>query len=180
MGRSDEALLASAWAGQRSVSVLVNRYRRPLARYAAHLLDDAQAGERVVEHALGGEAIMAAEHVGAPSARAVLYGLVHKRLSEQVARQPRERDTAEGGPPPRRGFMGALAELAFEQRTALWLREVEGLSRDELAYVLALSVPATKRLLVDARIALAEASTPSVRQRWWTRLRHSMTRGTGR
>jgi DNA-directed RNA polymerase specialized sigma24 family protein len=181
VGRSDEALLASAWAGQRSVSVLVGRYQRPLGRYAAQLLDDAPGGASAVGEALGADAILAAEHAGAPSARAVLYGLVHRQVAAQVATRPGGRNSTQSVVrSPQRGFLGALGELDFEQHAALLLREVEGLSREELAHVLDLSVAQAKRLLVEARMALAEASAPPGQGRWRARLRRAVARRRGR
>lgn len=116
---------------------------------------------------------MAAEHVGAPSARAVLYGLVHERIKHEWASHSRGHPAAA---PVRGGFLGTLGGLDLKQRAALLLRETEGLSREELAFVLDLNVPETKRLLVDARIALAEASAPRGPGLVRARLRRAVTR----
>ena len=49
----------------------------------------------------------------------------------------------------------AVARLSPEQRVALLLREVEGLSYDEIAEVLGVSMAAVKSRIYHARIELA-------------------------
>jgi len=49
---------------------------------------------------------------------------------------------------------GALERLPFEQRTAIVLREVDGLSYEEIAYSLGLPVGTVKSRLTRARLAL--------------------------
>lgn len=49
---------------------------------------------------------------------------------------------------------GALAKLPFEQRTAIVLREVDGLSYDEIAFSLGVAVGTVKSRLTRAREAL--------------------------
>ena len=51
-----------------------------------------------------------------------------------------------------------LLELSAEQRAALVLRELEGLSYEEIAQVLGVSVPAVKGRIHRARLGLLEAS----------------------
>jgi RNA polymerase sigma factor (sigma-70 family) len=51
-----------------------------------------------------------------------------------------------------------VRHLPETQRTALLLREADGLSYNEIAQAMGTTVPAVKSLLVRARIALAEAS----------------------
>lgn len=48
----------------------------------------------------------------------------------------------------------ALAHLPFDQRTAIVLREIDGLSYDEIAYSLGLAVGTVKSRLMRARRAL--------------------------
>ncbi|HKT80237.1 MAG TPA: sigma-70 family RNA polymerase sigma factor [Vicinamibacterales bacterium] len=58
----------------------------------------------------------------------------------------------------------ALASLPFDQRTAIVLREVDGLSYDEIAFSLGVAVGTVKSRLTRARqslrLALREARTP--------------------
>ncbi len=58
---------------------------------------------------------------------------------------------------------GALQALPEEQATALWLREVEGLSYDELADVLACPVGTVRSRLARARAAMLVALEPVAR-----------------
>ena len=57
-----------------------------------------------------------------------------------------------------RALLGDVHALAEQQRAALLLREIEGLSYDQIAEVLETTVPAVKSLLVRARVGLAEAA----------------------
>jgi RNA polymerase sigma-70 factor (ECF subfamily) len=49
---------------------------------------------------------------------------------------------------------GALEGLPFEQRTAIVLREIDGLSYDEIAFSLGIAVGTVKSRLTRAREAL--------------------------
>jgi RNA polymerase sigma-70 factor (ECF subfamily) len=51
-------------------------------------------------------------------------------------------------------LQAALERLPFEQRTAIVLREIEGLSYDEIAFTLQLAVGTVKSRLTRARQAL--------------------------
>src|SRR5581483_7174914 len=57
-----------------------------------------------------------------------------------------------------RQIVDDVRELPETQRTALLLREMEGLSYDQIATAMDTSVPGVKSLLVRARVALAEAA----------------------
>lgn len=61
----------------------------------------------------------------------------------------RRRETAER-------VWDALADLPFEQRTAIVLREIDGLSYEEIAYSLGIAVGTVKSRLTRARGALRE------------------------
>ena len=55
-----------------------------------------------------------------------------------------------------RGLVASIGALPAQQRSALLLREMEGLSHKQLAATLDTSVPAIKSLLVRARVGLAK------------------------
>jgi RNA polymerase sigma-70 factor, ECF subfamily len=57
-------------------------------------------------------------------------------------------------------LVAAIVALPGEQRTALVLRELEGLSYEEIAMVLGVSVAAVKGRLHRARVALARRLMP--------------------
>jgi RNA polymerase sigma factor (sigma-70 family) len=57
-----------------------------------------------------------------------------------------------------RQIVGDVQELPETQRTALLLREIDGLSYEQIAVAMDTSVPGVKSLLVRARVSLAEAA----------------------
>jgi RNA polymerase sigma factor (sigma-70 family) len=57
-----------------------------------------------------------------------------------------------------RHLVGDIQALAPNQRSALIIRELDGLSYDEIAAALGVTVPAVKSLLVRARMNLAQAA----------------------
>ena len=99
-----------------------------------------------------------------------LYRIVTRRCLDLIAaRRPTEDlhelelETAEAGPAKsveqRERLMAvthAIATLPGEQRAALVLREFEGLSHEQLADVLGISVPAVKGRIHRARLAVIQ------------------------
>src|SRR6202011_5391435 len=61
-----------------------------------------------------------------------------------------------GDDPTREGLRRALSHLAFNERAALVMRELEGLSYAEIADVLEVSASAVETLVFRARRALRE------------------------
>src|SRR5205823_12514844 len=61
-----------------------------------------------------------------------------------------------------RQIVGDVQELPETQRTALLLREIDGLSYDQIAGAMDTSVPGVKSLLVRARVSLAETAESRV------------------
>jgi Sigma-70, region 4 len=57
-----------------------------------------------------------------------------------------------------RQIVGDVRELPETQRTALLLREIDGLSYEQIATAMDTSVPGVKSLLVRARVSLAESA----------------------
>jgi RNA polymerase sigma-70 factor, ECF subfamily len=60
----------------------------------------------------------------------------------------------------RAGILAALAELPFEYREAVVLRDIAGLTNEEVAAALELSVPAAKSRIHRGRLALRELVEP--------------------
>jgi RNA polymerase sigma factor (sigma-70 family) len=103
--------------------------------------------------------------------RAWLYRVAHNRCIDQLRRvSPAPADVMDVSRTPlhdplaeaeRREDLRRLVDdvrrLPEQQRSALLMRELEGLSYAELAGALNVTVPAVKSLLVRARIGLAEA-----------------------
>lgn len=130
-----------------------------LVHYVVQLLGDPAVAEHLVDEAL---AIQEAEPVAAPSARAAVYRLIHRRI---VAQADSNVDAA--GVRARHALtrharlVEDLLTLPLEQRAAIILRTAGDLSHEEIAHVLDLGAAQTRDVLVKARVALAEAGQMS-------------------
>jgi len=171
--RSDEQLLALFRAGSDDAfQVIHDRYRQRLFVYARQMLggspsDAEDAMQDVFLRAYG--ALRADDRP--VSVRAWLYRVAHNRCIDQL-RRPRpatvelHEDLAAGTrndpltEASRREDLQRLVtdvgRLPEQQRSALLLREMEGLTYVELADALDCSIPAVKSLLVRARMGLVE------------------------
>ena len=170
--RSDEQLVTAFRGGrQDAFAVIDERYRAKLLAYARHMLRSRghEAADDVVQDTL----MRAYRALGADSRpmalRAWLYRIAHNRcLDELRSRQTAElHDTlpAPDDPVAEAGRRQRIAELVADirdlppqQRSALVIREMGGLSYAELAETLDTTVPAVKSLLVRARMNLAAAA----------------------
>jgi RNA polymerase sigma factor (sigma-70 family) len=171
--RSDEQLVALFRAGHDDAfQVIHDRYRQRLFAYARQML----AGSRTdAEDALQ-DVFLRAYHAlrvddRPVTLRAWLYRVAHNRCIDQLRRPvPAPADVFDMGRAPlrdpleeaeRREDLRRLIEdvrrLPAQQRSALLMRELEGLSYAELSDALHVSIPAIKSLLVRARIGLVEA-----------------------
>jgi RNA polymerase sigma factor (sigma-70 family) len=171
--RSDEQLVALFRAGNEGAfGVIHDRYRQRLFTYTRQMLagsrqDAEDALQDVFLRAYG--ALRADERP--VSLRAWLYRVAHNRCIDQLRRvSPQPADVFDVSRTPlqdplaeteRREDLRRLVEdvrrLPEQQRSALLMRELEGLSYNELGSALGVTVPAVKSLLVRARIGLAEA-----------------------
>jgi len=172
--RSDEQLVAAFRDGREDAFALISeRYRERLVAYARHMLRSRghAAAEDVVQDVL----LRAYRALGADSRpmtlRPWLYRIAHNRCLDELRG---ERPTAElledaltGGDDPAaevgrrerlRELVGDIQDLPPQQRSALVIRELDGLSYAELAEALDTTVPAVKSLLVRARMNLAAAA----------------------
>lgn len=172
--RSDEQLLALFRAGNEDAfRAIHDRYRQRLFAYTRQMLPGSLQD---AEDALQDVFVRAYFNLRADdrqlALRAWLYRVAHNRCVDQLRRPPQ-------APPealePLRGQLSdplAVAEqrealrrlvqdvrrLPDQQRSALLMRELSGMSYLELAQALGTSVPAVKSLLVRARIGLAQAA----------------------
>ena len=173
--RSDEQLLALFRAGsEEAFGVIHDRYRQRLFAYIRQMMCAAprQDAEDVLQdvfvRAYG--ALRADErHV---HVRAWLYRVAHNRCIDHLRRPvPLAADVFEVSRKPlhdpleeaqRREDLAQLVHdvgrLPEHQRSALLMREIDGLSYADLADALDVTVPAVKSLLVRARIGLVEAA----------------------
>ncbi len=171
--RSDEQLVALFRAGNDDAfRVIHDRYRQRLFAYARQMLpgrrqDAEDALQDVFMRAHG--ALRANDR--SITLRAWLYRIAHNRCVDELRRPaPPPPEVLELVRPPaadpiaeaeRRERLRRLVEdvrrLPEQQRSALLMRELEGISYQELAAVLDVTIPAVKSLLVRARMGLAQA-----------------------
>jgi RNA polymerase sigma factor (sigma-70 family) len=173
--RSDDQLLALFRGGnEEAFAVLHDRYRQRLFAYVRQMLSGAsrQDAEDVMQdvfvRAYG--ALRADER--AVNVRAWLYRVAHNRCVDHLRRPvPPAAEIYELSRKPlhdpieeaqRREDLARLVEdvgrLPDQQRSALLMREIDGMSYADLAGALSVTVPAVKSLLVRARIGLVEAA----------------------
>jgi RNA polymerase sigma factor (sigma-70 family) len=172
--RSDEQLVALFRAGSdEAFGVLHDRYRQRLFAYVRQMLasQSRQDAEDVLQDvfvrafgALRGDS-------RAVNVRAWLYRVAHNRCIDHLRRpHPPAAEIFEMSRKPLldpvdeaqrredlKRLVGDVGRLPEHQRSALLMREIDGLSYTELAGALDVSVPAVKSLLVRARVGLVEA-----------------------
>jgi RNA polymerase sigma factor (sigma-70 family) len=170
---SDEHLVARFRGGDEAAfAEIVTRYRPRLARYAATMLRgrSADVPDDVVQDVfLRAYATLQADD--RPMAlRAWLYRIAHNRCID-VLRPQQTAPLADDTPSPAgaaseiyersermRELVHDIQHLPDRQRSALIIRELEGLSYDEMAEAMGVTVPSVKSLLVRARMGLAKAA----------------------
>jgi RNA polymerase sigma factor (sigma-70 family) len=170
--RSDEQLVALFRAGhEEAFRVIHDRYRQRLFAYTRQMLP----GRQDAEDALQDVFVRAYSGLRASNRelalRAWLYRVAHNRCVDELRRpappapeavqficapiqdpiaQADQRESL-------RRLVTDVRRLPDQQRSALLMRELGGMSYADLAAVLGVSVAAVKSLLVRARIALALA-----------------------
>jgi RNA polymerase sigma factor (sigma-70 family) len=173
--RSDDQLVALFRAGHdEAFRAIHDRYRTRLLVYTTRMLGTSRSDG---EDALQDVFVRAYDALSADerpvNLRPWLYRVAHNRCIDQIRRAggaPANADlfdlTRVPLPDPPavaerrddlRRLVSDLHRLPHQQRSALLMRELEGLSHAELSRALGVSVPAVKSLLVRARVALAEA-----------------------
>ena len=173
--RSDEQLLALFRAGSEDAfGVIHDRYRQRLFAYVRQMLsagprqDAEDVMQDVFVRAYG--ALRADERE--VNLRAWLYRVAHNRCIDHLRRPtPPPAEIFEMSRKPlhdpieeaqRREDLTRLVEdvgrLPEQQRSALLMREIDGMSYADLAAALDVTVPAVKSLLVRARVGLVEAA----------------------
>jgi RNA polymerase sigma factor (sigma-70 family) len=171
--RSDEQLVALFRSGNEAAfSVIHDRYRQRLFAYARQMLDGSRQD---AEDALQDVFLRAYSSLRANdrplSLRAWLYRVAHNRCIDHLrkpvppaidlldtSRKPLHDPIAEAERrDDLRQLVADVRRLPDQQRSALLMREIDGLSYAELGAALGVSLPAVKSLLVRARISLVEA-----------------------
>jgi RNA polymerase sigma factor (sigma-70 family) len=173
--RSDDQLLALFRAGSdEAFNTLHDRYRQRLFAYVRQMLStqSRQDAEDVLQdvfvRAFG--ALRADERQ--VNVRAWLYRVAHNRCIDHLRRpMPAPADVFEMSRTPLhdpledaqrredlRRLITDVGRLPEQQRSALLMREIDGMSYADLATALDVTVPAVKSLLVRARLGLVEAA----------------------
>jgi len=173
--RSDEQLLALFRAGSEDAfGTIHDRYRQRLFAYVRQMLC---AGPRQdAEDVLQDVFVRAYGALRADSRevnlRAWLYRVAHNRCIDHLRRPvPPAADVFDVSRKPLHDLVDAaqrredlarlvadISRLPEQQRSALLMREIDGMSYVDLASALDVTVPAVKSLLVRARIGLVEAA----------------------
>jgi RNA polymerase sigma factor (sigma-70 family) len=168
---SDEQLVAALRGGDdHAMTEIDRRYRDRLLAYVRRMSAGADA-EDVVQDVLA-RAYLALRADDRPMAlRAWLYRVAHNRCLDLLRRpKPVLTDAVDLGPTLAtlgeqvagrerlRQVVADIQGLPDQQRSALIIRELEGLSYEELATALDTTVAAIKSLLVRARMNLARVA----------------------
>jgi RNA polymerase sigma factor (sigma-70 family) len=183
----DELLARQAARGsERAFTVLYERYYQPLYRYCRSIVrDDSDAQDALQSTFTSALAALKRDARNAPL-RPWLYRIAHNESVSLLRRRKRDaphevatevtavgasaEDEAAGRARWRR-VVEDLAELPERQRGSLLLRELAGLSHEEIALTFGTTVGAAKQAIFEARQGLAELeagramSCAEVRQR---------------
>ncbi|MEP6952586.1 MAG: sigma-70 family RNA polymerase sigma factor [Solirubrobacteraceae bacterium] len=171
--RSDDQLVALFRMGyEEAFGVIHDRYRARLLAYTRQMLSRSSGDAEDVLQDVFLRAYSALRQDDRPvTLRAWLYRVAHNRCIDhlrrpepplgeiyEIQRRPVKDPPAETERRERlRHLVDDVQRLPEQQRSALLMRELEGLSYTELADALGVSVPAVKSLLVRARCGLVEA-----------------------
>jgi len=165
---SDDALArAVARGNDAAFAALFDRYHAPLLRYCRSMLLGADDAQDAVQNALTAalRSLRSAERTLPLRLRPWLYRIAHNEALAVARRRPcvvaLDDEATEVAAPDARESRAALRELVDDlrtlpgrQRSALVLRELEGLSYDEVGAALSLSVDAARAAVFEARSAL--------------------------
>ena len=171
--RSDEQLVALFRAGHdEAFRAIHDRYRQRLFAYARQMLPHRQDAEDVLQDVFvrAYSGLRASDRQLA--LRAWLYRVAHNRCVDELRRPvPSPVEVLELVHPPAndpiaeaeqreslRRLIADIRRLPEQQRSALLMRELAGMSYVDMGDALSVSVPAVKSLLVRARMALCKAA----------------------
>src|SRR6266545_201073 len=159
-------LLAQRSRTDRAFERLYRQHVREVYRYALAVLRSPEDAEDVTQTAFL-NAYRACERGERPrSARNWLIAIAHELCQQRVRQEARLQGVAYEGhaeeavpdeePPTHEDVRRALGNLAFDERAALVMREVEGRSYAEIAEIQNVSVGAVETFIFRARRALRE------------------------
>jgi RNA polymerase sigma-70 factor, ECF subfamily len=168
---SDLLLVRRASSGDiQAFEVLVRRYQLPVIRLCVGMLGDWHAAEDAAQDVFFSAWRSLGQFRGDAQFSTWLYRIAANQCLQDIRRRPpqvtqlsTDLPAAESGAPHSRletaeaiaAVSAAVARLSPEQRVALLLRQVEGLSYDQIAEVLGVSMAAVKSRIYHARVELA-------------------------
>jgi RNA polymerase sigma-70 factor (ECF subfamily) len=167
---SDLLLVRRASSGDiQAFEVLVRRYQRRVLRLCVGMLGDQHAAEDAAQDVFFSAWRSLGRFRGDAQFSTWLYRIATNQCLRDIRRRPPptaelpEDMPATGGSPQgeldaAEGYAAvsaAVARLSPEQRVALLLRQVEGLSYDQIAEVLGVSMAAVKSRIYHARVEVA-------------------------
>jgi len=178
LGGGDAELVAAARAGSEDAfAAIVQRHERALRGYAAKLLrGTGHDPEDVVQDVfVRAHAALTSGDERDLALKPWLYRMTRNRAIDVLRRRRDASLDAEGAAEPAapaasdpvhalgrrdalRVLLGDLAELPDQQRSALLMRELEGMGHDQVAAELGVSSQATRMLVVRARDNLVKAA----------------------
>ncbi len=170
LARQNERLLERATSGdRRAFAAIFERYHQRLYRYCAAIVGDAEDARDALQNTM---VRVLAALPGEDRKLALepwLYRIAHNEAIEIVRRRRRsiDLDAVElEGPTPLdariegrerlRQLIGDLRELPERQRGALLMRELGGLSFEQIGEALDTSAPAARQSVYEARIGLQD------------------------
>src|SRR3954452_20844660 len=173
--RSDEQLLALFRSGHdEAFRVLHDRYRQRLFAYVRQMLSagSRQDAEDVLQDVFVRAYGALRNDNREMNVRAWLYRVAHNRCIDhlrrpippaaelfEVSRKPLHDPVEEAQRrDDLRQLVADVGNLPEQQRSALLMREIDGMTYADLAVALDVTVPAVKSLLVRARVGLVEAA----------------------
>ena len=148
---------------------LVAEFRADLHRYCSRLVGSAIDGEDVVQESLAKAYYALSQSPEVPPLRPWLFRIAHntaidflrrydRRFVEAVAHLPETAEVADvdASPDVVRAALSAFVTLPLAQRSAVILKDVLGLSLDEIARTMGTTVPAVKAALNRGRTSLRD------------------------
>ena len=173
--RSDEQLVAAFRSGNdEAFRILHDRYRQRLFAYVRQMLSagSRQDAEDVLQDVFVRAYGALRNDNREMNVRAWLYRVAHNRCIDhlrrpippaaeifEVSRKPLHDPVEEAQRrDDLRRLVADVAQLPDQQRSALLMREMDGMTYADLANALDVTVPAVKSLLVRARVGLVEAA----------------------
>ena len=172
--KGDEQLVALVRAGNSGAfDAIVDRYQARLLGFCRQMLNSTEDAEDVLQEVLvnAHKAILADNRE--INLKPWLYRIARNRSLNHLRKPKAEaKESMDMVPAVEesstaakvhnreefRQLLSDVTKLPETQRAALMLREIEGLSYEEIAVAMETSIPSVKSLLVRARISLAEAS----------------------